>query len=90
MSNTATVTLASDLTIAKAAEFQQQLVAEVADAANVVLLAEAVERLDTTGLQLLVALKEQCQARNGKLQIQSMQHSVQELIQVAGCADIFA
>jgi len=90
MSDTATVTLASDLTIAKAAEFQQQLISEVADAANVVLLAEAVERLDTTGLQLLVALREQCQARNGKLQVQSMQHSVQELIQVAGCGDIFA
>ena len=54
MSDTATITLASDLTIAKAAEFQQQLISEVADAANVVLLAEVVERLDTTGLQLLV------------------------------------
>ena len=48
MSDTATVILASDLTIAKAAEFQQQLVSEVAAAANVVLLAEAVERLGTT------------------------------------------
>ena len=88
MSDTATITLASDLTIAKAAGLQQQLLAEVADAAHVVLQAEAVERLDTAGLQLLLALNEQCHVRGGQLRIRDMQHSVQKLIEAAGCGDI--
>jgi anti-anti-sigma factor len=90
MADTATITLAGDLTIAKAADLQQTFVNEVADAASVVLHAEAVERLDTAGLQLLLALHKQCQSRGGEMQVKDMQHSMQELIQLAGCGDILA
>ena len=88
MTDSVIIKLPNDLNIAHVAGLKTQLLEQAGEANQIVLQAEAVDRLDTAGLQLLVAMHNSCEARGASMQLLDVPHAVQELIQLSGCSHI--
>lgn len=78
------VTLGERLTIESAAELRERLQAVLGDGASLRIDAQAVERVDTAGLQVLASLHKTLQARGGSLQWEGFSDEMLDALELAG------
>lgn len=78
-----------DLTIFQVAEYRQQLLAECAQAGTVTLDLSETRELDTSGVQLLLALRKQVMAGGGKLKLAGISDAAGKTLAVFNLAAEF-
>lgn len=78
-----------DLTIYTADETKKQMVEMIGKSVNIDLDLSAVGEIDTSGLQLLVMLKNECIARQGSLKMSKSSQPVINMLKMIGMTEYF-
>lgn len=78
-----------ELTIYTALDMKNQLMALLADSAEIELDLSQVSEFDTAGLQLLILAKRECQARGGDLKLASHSPAVLDVLDLCNMVQFF-
>ncbi len=84
MASSATIHLDAELTIAQVGVWRKRLVDEAPAGNEVMIDASELIRVDAAGLQLLLAFKKSCAAKNIAVALFNVPKTIQELIRVSG------
>jgi anti-anti-sigma factor len=83
------VSIAGDMTIYRAAEIKQALLASLDESAVVEVDLSGVTELDSSGVQLLMLAKRTAQARHGELRLAAHSAAVLEVMELLNLASYF-
>lgn len=75
------------MTIAQSAELHQKLKAALEDSSSIELKADAVEKVDTAGLQLIIALEHEIEKVSGKLSWKDPSDTLKQAATTLGLAE---
>lgn len=78
-----------EMTIFTAADLKSQLAAALAVSPELEINLSQVGEMDTAGLQLLIAAKNECQAQNGSLRLTGHSPAVMDVLDICNMAAFF-
>jgi anti-anti-sigma factor len=78
-----------ELTIFTAADLKAQLVAALETSPELEINLSQISEMDSAGLQLLIAAKNECQAKNGSLRLTGHSPAVMEVLDICNMAAFF-
>ncbi|MBS4096623.1 MAG: STAS domain-containing protein [Sulfuricella sp.] len=78
-----------EMTIFTAADLKEQLIATLSASPELEIDLSQVSEMDSAGLQLLIAAKNECLARNGRLRLTGHSPAVREVLDICNMTAFF-